>query len=191
MDAEFRSGDALVAFDEELRIVLWNAAAEDLTGTTAEDAIGRPCWDVLCGVDTHGGLVCHRGCSGARLARQGWPVAAQELLIKTAGGRRQVMVSTISMRMNGDDPLYVHVLRNGQVLQDGDDPERAEDPDLTPRQLEVLDALAAGEPAKLIAVRLGIAETTVRNHIRMVLVGLGCHSQLEAVAEARRRGLVT
>lgn len=190
VDSDLRSGDALVAFDDELQVVAWNDAAEELTGISAEDAIGRPCWDVLCGVDTRGGLVCHKGCSGARLMRQGWPVAAQELLVKTAGGRRQVMVSTVSMRMNGSEPLYVHIMRNGDEQHEPEEVEIAEDPDLTPRQLEVLSALAAGEPAKLIAHRLGIAETTVRNHIRMILVGLGCHSQLEAVAEARRRGLV-
>lgn len=179
-----------MAFDGELQVVAWNDAAEELTGVPAEEAIGRPCWDVLCGVDTRGGLVCHRGCSGARLMRQGWPVSAQELLIKTAGGRRPVMMSTIALRANGSEPLYVHVLRNGQVATAAEEAETGASPQLTPRQLEVLEALAAGEPAKLISRRLGIAETTVRNHIRMILVGLGCHSQLEAVAEARRRGLI-
>lgn len=190
VDAEFRSGDALVAFDGDLEIVAWNEAAEELTGIAAEEAIGRPCWDVLCGVDTRGALVCHRGCSGARLVRQGWPVAAQELLIKAADGRRSVMVSTIAVSANSDEPVYLHVLRNGHAATAVEETEAEGAPVLTARQLEVLEALAAGEPAKLIARRLGIAETTVRNHIRMILVGLGCHSQLEAVAEARRRGLV-
>jgi DNA-binding CsgD family transcriptional regulator len=31
---------------------------------------------------------------------------------------------------------------------------------------------------------------TVRNHVAAVLHRLGCHSQLEAVATARRRGLI-
>jgi PAS domain S-box-containing protein len=190
VDAEFRSGDALVAFNGSLEVVSWNPAAEKLTGIPADEAIGRPCWDVLCGVDMNGALVCHKGCSGARLIRQGWPVSAQELLVKTAGGRRPVMVSTISMNVNGDDPLYLHVLRNGELVSEQEEAKAGSAPQLTPRQLEVLEALAAGEPAKVIAGRLGIAETTVRNHIRMILVGLGCHSQLEAVAEARRLGLV-
>ena len=61
---------------------------------------------------------------------------------------------------------------------------------LTARQLEVLELLGRGKPAKVIAGLLAISETTVRNHIRMILLELGCHSQLEAVAEARRRGLL-
>lgn len=191
MDDAYRSGDALFGFDDELRVVSWNDAAEELTGVRAVDAIGRPCWDVICGVDHRGGLVCHKGCSGARLARQGWPVTAQEMLIKSTGGRRRVMVSTIAVRQDGAPPLYLHVMRDGMEVEDERASGDVRTPELTPRQLEVLSALAAGEQAKAIARRLGIAETTVRNHIRMILVELGCHSQLEAVAEARRRRLIT
>jgi DNA-binding NarL/FixJ family response regulator len=51
--------------------------------------------------------------------------------------------------------------------------------------------LADGLPAKAIATRLGITEATVRNHIRALLLALGTHSQLEAIANARRMRLVT
>jgi PAS domain S-box-containing protein len=188
--ATFRSGDALFAFDENMEIVSWNDAAEELTGVSAEEAIGRPCWDVLSGVDERGGLVCHKGCSSARLARQSWPVSAQELLIKSSGGRRRVMVSTVAVESVGEAPVFLHVMRDGLETSEVVEEEPTRPPELTPRQLEVLEALASGEPAKAIALRLGIAETTARNHIRMILVELGCHSQLEAVAEARRRRLL-
>jgi DNA-binding CsgD family transcriptional regulator len=62
--------------------------------------------------------------------------------------------------------------------------------DLSPRQAEVLAELARGRSTGQIAGDLGIATETVRNHIRYVLRKLGVHSRLEAVAEARRRGLV-
>ena len=61
---------------------------------------------------------------------------------------------------------------------------------LSPRQQEVLVLLSEGVRAKQIAARLGLSEPTVRNHIRTILRKLGCHSQLEAVAEARRARLV-
>jgi DNA-binding NarL/FixJ family response regulator len=54
----------------------------------------------------------------------------------------------------------------------------------------VLVLLAEGLNAKAIAHTLAITKLTARNHIRAIRAGLGCHSQLEAVAEARRRGLV-
>lgn len=61
---------------------------------------------------------------------------------------------------------------------------------LSPRQRQVLVRLGEGIPARTIAAELDIAESTVRNHIRSVLVKLGCHSQLEAVAAGRREGLL-
>jgi DNA-binding CsgD family transcriptional regulator len=61
---------------------------------------------------------------------------------------------------------------------------------LTGRELEILRLLAEGLRAGVIAASLGLSLATVRNHIRSILRKLGCHSQLEAVAEARRRGLV-
>ncbi len=61
---------------------------------------------------------------------------------------------------------------------------------LSPRQRQVLTLLADGFRPGAIARRLGISLPTVRNHVAAVLHRLGCHSQLEAVATARRRGLI-
>lgn len=63
-------------------------------------------------------------------------------------------------------------------------------PELSGRQQEVLELLAEGVQAREIAARLGLAEATVRNHIRFILRKLGCHSQLEAVAVAYRLELL-
>jgi DNA-binding CsgD family transcriptional regulator len=43
---------------------------------------------------------------------------------------------------------------------------------------------------KAVAMLLAIRESTARNHIRGILLRLGAHSQLEAVARAARLGLV-
>jgi DNA-binding CsgD family transcriptional regulator len=61
---------------------------------------------------------------------------------------------------------------------------------LSRRQREVLGLLAEGFSPRAIAAQLGIAETTVRNHVQGVLRRLGCHSQLQAVALARRQRLL-
>lgn len=181
----FRSGDALFAYDADMQILHWNRQAERLTGIPAGEAVGRPCWDVLRGVDERGALICHPGCSGARLAREGWPVPCTRLVIRTEAGKKLLSVSTVALRLPGSEPVVLQLLRNGEVAErDGAEASLA----LTPRQQEVLRLLADGVPAKVIARRLGIAEVTVRNHIQAILVELRCHSQLEAVAEARRRG---
>ena len=179
----FRSGDPLFAFGSDLTIVSWNHAAEELTGVPADEAVGRYCWEVLGGHDEGGNLVCHRGCSTARLAREGRAVSRQALLIKTREGRRPAEVSTVAVE-DGDRRRFLHILRTR-------DARSAPVPKLlTPRQLQVLGLLAAGIPAKVIATRLGLAEATVRNHIRAILITLGTHSQLEAIAKARRLRLV-
>ena len=186
MAETYRSGDALFACDAAMQIVLWNAEAERLTGVPGSDAVGRPCWDVLRGVDERGALICHAGCSGARLAREGWPVPCQRMLIRADdGGRRLVSVSTVAVRVPGSEPVVLQLLRNGEPVPEA---TAARGLALTPRQREVLRLLADGIPAKVIAQRLGIAQVTVRNHIQAILVELRCHSQLEAVAEARRLG---
>jgi PAS domain S-box-containing protein len=182
----FRSGDPLIAFDADLTIVSWNQAAEELTGVSADEAVGRHCWEVLAGRDERGDIVCHPGCSTARLAREGWPVRRQGLLIKAREGKRPVEMSTVTVD-DGDRPLFLHVMVPRR--------ETASPPvarvSLTRRQRQVLTLLADGVPAKVIAARLGLAEATVRNHIRAVLVALGTHSQLEAIAQARRLRLIT
>lgn len=182
----YRSGDALFAFDAQLNVIAWNDAAEHLTGISAGAAIGQPCWDVLHGVSERGDLVCHPGCSNARLAREGWPLSCSRMLIATPSGRKLVSVSTIAVQRKGEEPVILNLLRNGYAIES----TRKAAQRLSARQIEVLQLLAEGVQAQTIAARLEIAEATARNHIAAVLRRLGCHSQLEAVAEARRLELI-
>lgn len=62
--------------------------------------------------------------------------------------------------------------------------------DLTGRERQVLALLAEGATKEVIAQRLVLSTNTVRNHIQNVLVKLGAHSRLEAVATATREGLL-
>jgi DNA-binding NarL/FixJ family response regulator/GAF domain-containing protein len=57
---------------------------------------------------------------------------------------------------------------------------------LTPREREVLRALAAGLESQAIADQLGISIRTERNHVARILSKLGVHSQLQAVLFALR-----
>jgi len=71
------------------------------------------------------------------------------------------------------------------------DEEPVEDTlDLTPRQLEVLRLLGEGFAVQQISRRLGLSIHTTRGYVKTLLARLDAHSQLEAVAIAKRRGLL-
>lgn len=61
---------------------------------------------------------------------------------------------------------------------------------LSPREKEVLTMLVLGHGAPVIAEQLMISLNTCRGYVKSLLRKLDAHSQLEAVAIARRRGLV-
>jgi DNA-binding NarL/FixJ family response regulator len=104
---------------------------------------------------------CHPGCSYARIAHAGRPARCHDLLVKAGRGRPALSLSTIELERPEGRPPRQHLVLLGQ-----------------------------GVPVKSVAARLGIRETTARNHVRAVLVELGAHSQLEAVATGRRLGLL-
>ena len=190
-----RSGDivvsreAVVGVDASLEVVTWNRATEELTGVAAAEAIGRPCWLVLRGESRSGAVVCRRGCPVTRFAREWHVLPCLDMTIATTSGPHHVCMSTLVVH-DSAEPLIVHLLRDDAPDGPRQDVGRETVVHLTTRQLQVLRLLADGVTARRIATRLGLAETTVRNHIRAVLSELGVHSQLEAVARARKQGLV-
>lgn len=56
--------------------------------------------------------------------------------------------------------------------------------DLTARELEVLNFMAAGMANAMIAARMNISIYTVKNHVSSILVKMGASSRLEAVSQA-------
>ena len=67
---------------------------------------------------------------------------------------------------------------------------RKKAPQITPRQMEVLQLLSSGHSTREIGRKLYLSEATVRNHIRGLLQAFGAHSQLEVLARAREAGVL-
>ena len=53
---------------------------------------------------------------------------------------------------------------------------------LSPREIDVLEALTDGHSTVKIASLLGISTATVRTHVKSLLAKLGLHSRVEAVS---------
>lgn len=64
------------------------------------------------------------------------------------------------------------------------------DASLTPREIEVLTLVAAGNSNKLIAARLKINEETAKTHIKSILAKLDANDRTHAVILGLRRGVI-
>lgn len=68
--------------------------------------------------------------------------------------------------------------------------ERQLEPEITPREREILTLITRGNANKEIAANLGISEDTVKQHVSRILVKLKVNDRAQATAEAIRRGMV-
>lgn len=92
-------------------------------------------------------------------------------------------------------PAMTSKLLDGYAELAGREPGGGEQPGgggirLTGRERDVLAGIARGASNRAIAADLGIAENTVKNHVRGVLDKLGATSRTEAALRAVREGLV-
>jgi DNA-binding NarL/FixJ family response regulator len=68
--------------------------------------------------------------------------------------------------------------------------ERRAMPELSPREREVLALIVKGRSNKEIGADLGVAENTVKNHVKVILDKLGVADRTGAATTAIQRGLV-
>ncbi len=105
---------------------------------------------------------------------------ARAYLLK--GCPQQILVDAIRRVFNGEVYLPPQI---AQKLVD-----RMQKPQLSPRELEVLKAVAVGKSNKEIGAQLFITEGTVKTHVESLLDKLGAATRTSAVKAAVRRGLV-
>jgi DNA-binding NarL/FixJ family response regulator len=95
------------------------------------------------------------------------------------------ILTTLKRAMAGDK-LSSSELCQTQFSPDG----KRNAPSLTARQLDILLMLDHGKTNKDIALILGLAEKTVKNHITTLFAELGCVNRLQAVRQARNLSLL-
>jgi PAS domain S-box-containing protein len=134
------------------------------------------------------------------VAGDGLEQVRKQLHRKLNGGAKRTVYEVTALAKDGSRvPLQVvsaPLLEDGKIIGvrglaiGRQETTSATGSGLTPRQHEVLQLLAEGLTTTAIADRLEISEQTARNHIRAVLAALNSHSRLEAVAAARRAGMI-
>jgi DNA-binding NarL/FixJ family response regulator len=61
---------------------------------------------------------------------------------------------------------------------------------LTPREIDILALVAAGQANKVVARELSVSEQTVKAHLRTIFQKLGVGDRTQAVTTALRRGII-
>lgn len=67
---------------------------------------------------------------------------------------------------------------------------QASRPDLTPRELQILELVVRGFVNKQIAFSLNISEFTIKNHMKRLLSKLGVQDRTQAATAAIERGII-
>jgi DNA-binding NarL/FixJ family response regulator len=113
---------------------------------------------------------------------------ARGYLVK--GARHAEVVRAVELVHEGGLVVGPSVARRLRTVVSGEQPgdPRPGDGTFTPREREVLDALAEGLDNRAIARRLHLGEKTVRNYVSMLFAKLHVTSRAEAVARARDAG---
>jgi len=68
--------------------------------------------------------------------------------------------------------------------------DHAADDALTPREIEVLRLIAAGNANKIVADQLSITEETVKAHVKNILSKLDANDRTHAVTIGLKRGII-
>jgi PAS domain S-box-containing protein len=186
-DVDLRFVDSLVVpaslHDVEGKFVHMNEAAERASGLSNAQLVGRHFTELLVPEERA------RVAAQFRLAvERGEPTDFETRFVDAGGHLRGTRAQHLPLR-SGDAIVGVLILAfDAPPPSDrvGLDPQ----PRLTPRQREVLDLIASGLSTFEIAKKLTLSTETVRNHLRSVFRELHVHTRLEAIAAARRLGLL-
>ncbi|WP_414941344.1 response regulator [Amycolatopsis sp. cmx-11-51] len=126
------------------------------------------------------------GDANSAIAARILEVGGAGLLLKS--GLLDELVTAIRTVAAGDVIIDPELLSGALAMLSGS--AGAPGPVLTLRERQVLGLIAEGAGTDRIADELRLARNTVRNHVQRILVKTGTHSKLEAVAHARRNGLL-
>ncbi len=208
------TSDPAFAVDGLGEIAAWNRGAAKAFGIKSADAVGNPCFEVVCGVDDDG-KICSSECVIRRSAREDHLLHNFDLRIHTPKGREWFNFSLIILDpAKTSGPYVVHLMRSidtykrlEKLLRDfvvgatnisqakaaalfSSTRSLSREASLTTRETQILKLVAKSKTSLEIANDLRISPTTVDNHVQHILRKLSARSRLEAVLKAEHSGLL-
>ena len=196
------AGDALFITDENQRIRAWSPGAQRVLGFSAEEVVGKRCYEVVMGRHPEGHPVCSETCPVTRNAQHGRGTSAYEVMSRSRDGASHYLsTSVLVLEEKRGTFRVVHLMHESKETPptrlSGEIPRPAEaDEDcgtaeqLTRRELEVLREFAKGSSLEAVAETLSISVLTARNHATNIQHKLGVKNRLQMVLEGMRRGLI-
>jgi PAS domain S-box-containing protein len=170
--------------DAEGRFVHMNAAAERASGNSNAELLGHHFTELL-PLEARANVEMQF----RRAVECGEPAEFETAFFDASGNLRGVRAQHLPLR-DGDAIRGVLILAF-DVRRPPPEPIRfSADPRLTPRQREILNLIASGLSTAEVARELTLSTETVRNHLRNALKELDAHTRVEAIATARRLGLL-
>jgi PAS domain S-box-containing protein len=214
-----KTAEGFFAVDCDQRIVHWNESAEQMTGRSAPEVLGKPCHEVFAGRDAQNFRFCRHNCPVTQNARRGRTTNDYDVIARRADGTDMwANVSVMLLKQQRGAPLVLHTFRDVterrrvetfarramESLREIESPPQSQDqaeseteeprptpvPPLSRREMQVLQLMAVGLSTKDIAEHLGVSPITARNHITHVISKLGAGNRLQAVLYASRRHLI-
>ncbi|HYY12367.1 MAG TPA: PAS domain-containing protein [Kineosporiaceae bacterium] len=189
--------EGVMFLDGGLCIQQVNPRATAMLRCEAADLVGRAYFDTVPVWDDAGQRVTMDSPFARRLMAAPTPVEVWRSLERRDGSRILVCIQwTPIPGPVGHDPVLMLTLQDGvatAVMNQGLVQRRKlvlQASGLTPREYEILKALAAGEVVASISERLDLSVHSVRGHVKGVLRKLGAKTQLQAVVLGVQAGLV-
>lgn len=102
----------------------------------------------------------------------------------------EVMLNALKLVLSGAVYIPIAVMEVPGSQNHQQKPVNQGNFNLTPKQMDVLQILAKGKTNREIALHLGMAENTVRVHVRAILSFLGVSNRTEAGYAASKSGLL-
>jgi len=189
----FITGDPAFAVDRRGVVILWNDAAEQAFGYPGARALGKRCWELLCGHDINGNRYCFQNCPLIEMAFLHEPVNTFHTSFGTASHeQKHFAVSCLTIFNEPGDEMLLHICHpeNATPEVDHQAASKALPDNLSQREIEVLALLDKKVSTKDVASRLSISSRTVRTHIQHLMYKMRVHTRHDAIRVARHLKLI-